>query len=149
MKPPTIARLITDAEADALVTPNSSIHTEGPSLEEQIKGKMTDDPLDRVDEFFSEVRTRLLKGKREYDDKSFSANPWKLLEEISQELFDMCGWSYILYCRIQKMRVELLFSKTQSVGTDGLRPTPIPRFPDPFEHKDPFTGVVTEEPLII
>ena len=65
------------------------------------------DPLDRLPEFFSEVQTRMLAGRRAYGDRSFSKDPRELLEEVQQELLDVCGWSYVLYCRVAQMREAL------------------------------------------
>jgi hypothetical protein len=65
------------------------------------------DPLDRLPEFFAEVQTRLLAGRRAYGDKSFSKDPRELLAEVEQELFDVCGWSYCLYVRLAAMRQAL------------------------------------------
>ena len=56
---------------------------------------------------FSEVRTRLLAGRRAYGDRSFSKDPRELLEEVEQELLDVCGWSYVLYRRVAEMRDAL------------------------------------------
>ena len=61
------------------------------------------DPLDRLPEFFSEIQTRVLAGRRAYGDRSFSKAPRELLDEVQQELLDVCGWSYVLYCRVAQM----------------------------------------------
>ena len=65
------------------------------------------DPLDRLDEYFSRVRTRLLAGQRAFGDRNFSAEPMVLIEEMSQELEDTLGWGYLLWCRLQEMRQAL------------------------------------------
>ena len=53
--------------------------------------------------FTEEVHARLLKGARAYGDGSFSKSPAKLCEEIRQELDDVMGWGFILWCRLQKI----------------------------------------------
>lgn len=65
------------------------------------------DTLERLPEFFSEIQTRMLAGRRAYGDKSFSREPRELLEEVQQELLDVCGWSYVLYCRMARMKDAL------------------------------------------
>ncbi len=50
--------------------------------------------------FLNLVRARLEKGWEEYGDKSFQRDPKELLNEIKEELADVCGWAGILYARI-------------------------------------------------
>ncbi len=77
------------------------------------------DPLDRLPEFFSQVQTRLLAGRRAYGDKSFSKDPRELLAEIEQELLDVCGWSYCLYVRLAAMRQALRDVEPSSQVANG------------------------------
>ena len=83
------------------------------------------DPLDRMPEFFSEIQTRMLAGRRAYGDRSFSKDPRELLEEVQQELLDVCGWSYVLYCRVAQMRDALRKSETSNPVAKG-EPVPSP-----------------------
>ena len=71
-------------------------------------------PLERLPEFFSQVRARLLAGRREYQDRSFSREPRELLDEISQELLDTAAWSFILFERLAAARQALRFAEIQS-----------------------------------
>jgi len=71
---------------------------------ESSKCGTTNGQLDRLPEFFSKIETRLLAGAREYGDKSFKKDPRELIEEITQELLDVCGWSYILYRRLEILK---------------------------------------------
>jgi hypothetical protein len=64
-------------------------------------------PLGAWPEFASAVRERLKKGQVEYGDRSFSADPAILLREIREEIEDICGWSYVTWCRIQKLEQAL------------------------------------------
>lgn len=59
-------------------------------------------------EFEGELYKRLLAGKRDYGDRSFSREPLALLGEIEQELLDVSGWAFILFCRIRNLRRALL-----------------------------------------
>ena len=56
---------------------------------------------------------RLRQGQREYGDRSFSRAPAELVDEIRQELLDVCAWSYIL-----AVRLDLLQART-AVGRQG------------------------------
>jgi hypothetical protein len=59
------------------------------------------DPLDAWPTFIDSIRTRLEAGRAEYGDRSFDAPPDELRREISEELQDVCAWSYILWKRLQ------------------------------------------------
>lgn len=53
------------------------------------------------------VRDRLLIGARTYGDSSFTRPPGELLAEIAEELMDVTGWAFILWCRIHDLQQEL------------------------------------------
>jgi hypothetical protein len=57
--------------------------------------------------FSSDVRDKLVLGADLYGDGSFSFPIDQLLKEISEELIDISGWSFILWTRIQNLRQEL------------------------------------------
>jgi hypothetical protein len=61
----------------------------------------------KAEAFFERVRSRLEQGERDYGNKSFHRPYGKLLDEIQQELEDVCGWSAILWSRLQRLRDEL------------------------------------------
>jgi hypothetical protein len=42
-------------------------------------------------------------GRLQYGDRSFSHEPSKLVKEIREELLDICGWSFILCRRLDKL----------------------------------------------
>tara|TARA_R110000824_G_scaffold102805_4_gene244610 strand:+ start:1905 stop:2099 length:195 start_codon:yes stop_codon:yes gene_type:complete len=58
---------------------------------------------EQFEEFHDRCRTRMRQGLWEYGDKSFSADPAELQEEIKQELEDVANWAFILWCRIQAL----------------------------------------------
>lgn len=64
--------------------------------------------------FASLVAKRLEAGRREYGDRSFSKDPRELVREVEEELFDVCGWAFILWSRMHNVRVAL----------EGLQVTP-------------------------
>lgn len=65
------------------------------------------DPLDRFEAFARQVRGRLDKGRAEYGDASFGAEPAALLEELQQEALDLAGWGFVLFVRLERMRDAL------------------------------------------
>jgi len=69
--------------------------------------KPSPDPLDAFDGFVSAVRQRLEAGRVAYGDKSFNRPPAELVREIQAELLDVCGWSFILYQRLDAVLAAL------------------------------------------
>ena len=63
--------------------------------------------LDRFPLFSSLVCARLDAGKLEYGDRSFSQPSGELLDEIEEELLDVIGWAYPLWCRLRKLRAAI------------------------------------------
>lgn len=56
------------------------------------------DPAEQWPIFTEEVFSRLLIGARTYGDKSFSRDPAELCGEMLQELDDVMGWGFVLWC---------------------------------------------------
>ncbi|MCX8012935.1 MAG: hypothetical protein N3A02_01425 [Rectinema sp.] len=61
----------------------------------------------RFPEFCDRIRERLIAGATEYGDASFSRKSDELLEEIQQELLDVCGWAWILYERLDVIKKQI------------------------------------------
>jgi len=55
-------------------------------------------------EFIERLEDRMKKGFEEYGDDSFNRTPAELVQEIEEELLDICGWSVILYSKIRNMK---------------------------------------------
>jgi hypothetical protein len=53
--------------------------------------------------FIRDVNARLERGRVTYSDRSFSRDPAELLSEIEEELLNVCGWSFLLWCRIHRL----------------------------------------------
>jgi hypothetical protein len=51
--------------------------------------------------FCAEVQKRLEVGAREYGDGSFRKPDAALVREIEQELLDVMGWGFILWCKVR------------------------------------------------
>ena len=77
--------------------------------------------LDRWPEFTGAVRARLKKGQAEYGDASFKRPPEELVDEIGEELADVCGWAFVLWCRIRGLEQAV------SGGTGACEPTQTPK----------------------
>lgn len=58
--------------------------------------------------FTQALQERLADGHREYGDESFSRTPLDLLSEIEQEVYDICGWAFILLTRLERLRTRML-----------------------------------------
>ena len=65
---------------------------------------MNPDLASAVDRFVDRVRERMEAGARTYGDVSLSAPPAALLTEIQEELEDVCGWSVLLWHRLEQLR---------------------------------------------
>ena len=61
-------------------------------------------PLDRWPDFAGTVLSRLEKGQTEYGDTSFQRPRQELIGEIEEELADVCGWAFVLWCRIRGLQ---------------------------------------------
>jgi hypothetical protein len=77
--------------------------------------------LDRFPLFSSLVCARLDAGQLEYGDRSFSRPSSELLDEIEEELLDVIGWAYPLWCRLRKLRaaVERVERLADTLDEDG------------------------------
>ncbi len=77
---------------------------------------MIDDALDR---FVERLRARLVAGAATYGNTSFTRPAAELVDEVQQELEDVCGWSLLLWIRLDRLRghVEQLQKGGERAGT--------------------------------
>ena len=62
-------------------------------------------PLDAdLDRFVQRLRARLEAGAATYGNTSFTRPAAELVDEIQQELEDVCGWSLLLWIRLERLR---------------------------------------------
>ena len=54
-------------------------------------------------DFVIRLRERLEAGAKQYGDVSFRRDPGELVGEVEEELLDVCGWSFILWCRLRRL----------------------------------------------
>jgi hypothetical protein len=57
--------------------------------------------------YVSLLEERLRKGADSYGDASFSMPPQDAIAEIQQEVLDISGWGFILWSRLEDLRVKL------------------------------------------
>jgi hypothetical protein len=58
-------------------------------------------------DFAAAVTARLEKGREAYGDQSFSRPPGELVGEIKEELVDVCGSAFVLWCRLRDLEQRL------------------------------------------
>lgn len=52
------------------------------------------------------LNARLEMGAEAYSDVSFERPAMELIEEIQQEVLDMAGWGYVLWERLERLKVK-------------------------------------------
>lgn len=62
---------------------------------------------DSFEAFISAARSRLERGHAEYGGRSFDAHPSELVREIQEELLDQAMWSFILWRRMERLRIAI------------------------------------------
>ena len=55
----------------------------------------------------AELTARLEAGSKAYGGASFTQTSPQLVSEIQQELLDVSGWAFILWCRLQTLKETL------------------------------------------
>lgn len=57
-----------------------------------------------LDRFVQRLRARLEAGAATYGDASFTRPAAELVDEVQQELEDVCGWSLLIWIRLGSLR---------------------------------------------
>ena len=57
--------------------------------------------------FMNHVMERLKKGAHEYGEQSFAKSPMELAEEIDEEIYDINGWSFVLWRRMDRVKAKI------------------------------------------
>lgn len=60
-----------------------------------------------IDRFVGRLRARLAAGAVTYGDTSFTRPAAELVNEIQQELEDVCGWALLLWTRLDRLRGQV------------------------------------------
>lgn len=58
-------------------------------------------------QFIEDLELKLERGRKEYGDSSFNKETYPLLQEIQEEIVDICGWSIILWTRLERIKESL------------------------------------------
>lgn len=61
--------------------------------------------IDKFEPFLNQVRARLEFGEKAYGSSGERTSS-ELISEIQQELADICGWSAVLWARLEKLRAK-------------------------------------------
>lgn len=68
--------------------------------------------------FVGRLRARLEVGAKTYGDASFKRPAGELVDEVQQELEDVCGWGLLLWIRLERLRGRA--ERVEELGgTDG------------------------------
>lgn len=63
-------------------------------------------------EFRARLEAKLAMGFHQYGDASFDLPADRLMRELEAELLDICGWSLIMWTRLQRMHQALVGKST-------------------------------------
>lgn len=55
--------------------------------------------------FITQLHAKLDQGAREHGDKSFDLSSPALVKELQAEALDLAGWGWILWDRLERLRV--------------------------------------------
>ena len=72
-------------------------------MENKISMKMI---KEKFPEYVTGIEARLRRGAIEYGDASFMRPPDELLDELIQEVMDISGWAFILWTRLERMKLK-------------------------------------------
>ena len=75
-------------------------------------------------EYAAQTEARLKQGAIDYGDRSFDLDGPALCDEIAQEIADINGWSFILWCRVMKVKAALLSLEARAEQAEQLRTPP-------------------------
>ncbi len=68
----------------------------------------------RVAAFFAAVSKRLEQGRVTYADRTFELPPSHIVAEAQAELLDTAAYSFIAWCRLERLRSELALLEAAS-----------------------------------
>lgn len=69
--------------------------------------------------FEKAFQQRLAKGEVEYENKSFSEDPYYLFCELQEECADQAVWGFVSWCRLETMKQAIRKSKRNRVGHES------------------------------
>jgi hypothetical protein len=75
-------------------------------------------------QFWLQLRARLEAGARSYGEASYRREPAELVDEIEQELLDVCGWAFILWCRLRRLAPLMRLRAPDPIDHGDVQPSP-------------------------
>ena len=67
-----------------------------------------------LNRFVEKLSARLVAGARTYGNASFTRPAAELVDEVMEELEDVCGWGLILWLRLERLR-----KRVEQLGDGG------------------------------
>lgn len=74
-------------------------------------------------DFQAKMASRMRVGQREYGDRSFELPPLRLIDEIQQELIDVANWSFVLWQRLEQMRIAVSNARLEQIEREWTEPS--------------------------
>jgi len=68
------------------------------------------------DHFVERLRARLITGAATYGDASFTRPAPELVDEVLQELEDVCGWSLLLWIRLERLKQSVAAAEQEATN---------------------------------
>jgi hypothetical protein len=108
--------MVTEWKALQTPAPTEDAHTESTCCDhcdrcDRQTASCTRDPLGpldaHIDHFVARLRARLEAGAATYGDASFTRPAAELVDEVQQELEDVCGWSLLLWIRLERLKARV------------------------------------------
>jgi hypothetical protein len=66
-------------------------------------------------EFIAALQRRWARGARDYGDQSFKAPLLETRDQILEEIEDIAGWSFILWCQIKERLDRCIAAEEQQL----------------------------------
>ncbi len=75
-----------------------------------------------AEEYFQEVREKMVRGQEEHGDKSLTLKPSQVVAEMMEECVDISGWGAITWMRLRDLQRAIILAEelvTVDDPTDG------------------------------
>ena len=72
-----------------------------------------------LEQFIACLRRRLEAGSRTYGNRSFERPIAELIDEVMDEAVDICGWSFLGWVRLARLRDRVVELEQRMGGRDG------------------------------
>lgn len=69
--------------------------------------------------FSADLLAKLQLGEQTYGTAGFDRPNERLIEEVQEELIDVCGWSFILWCKLQALKPQVAVLALPAVEQNG------------------------------